>query len=637
VLIPVLPEQLNAFVETIFPYIIGTGSASALLAAPPDALIVYLDTGNVMCKDPLTPLPAKSLKRLMKRIGVYSSIFHSGIPLSDELVPSLVSDQREQQVKVQPQLVQDAFLELQCELVRDYDHFFHIPSPGADVVQSSLSYINLPDYIKAHKLKPDQFSYQFLHTSLFTRFIEARCFCSHSNAEHSYFDSALRYKWTSKPTAFVSFDPPIKIYTCPPITTDGLPPNYLAKYERFPLLSEELMAGPREQPEFSSNESTDSVAEIPDVWLQGLSEEDWLRALLACIYGLWLMIAAAASQLFPERTDVQETMTLIIAVLKTAKKAKISLDLSVFDRLVEACGRRELKSTANILFKCMRKFGSYLDAYYYGIYIQAAAESHTLVTSSDPTSSPVLPLEATEALLLVSDQCPACGVKMNEEGIVTRLEKSGSSSLVNCSCGVNFQAKFSVVPLVTETEGEEVELLNPLAIAGRLKPLGNGEQLMQEITQNRRLYWNLSFYFSLVQLPTFILSPYRHFASIREAVSSYIENTSTFARFAESFTWKGKTAESLESEEEESEPVLLRGKSEIVSEKLSFMLERANSRDSPTKKNAVFGRLFSDFQRENMIKRKRLKEISRTSAEDIGCEVTSLSPPVMPVMHNKFS
>jgi len=637
VLIPVLPEQLNAFVETIFPYIIGTGSASALLAAPPDALIVYLDTGNVLCKDPLTPLPAKPLKRLMKRLAVYSDVFHSGVPLADELVPSLVSDHRAEQVKVQAQVVQDCFLELQCELVRDYDHFFHIPSPGADVVQSSLSYINLPDYIKARKLKSDQFSFQLLHTTLFTRFIEARCFCSHSNAEHSYFDSALRYKWTSKAVPFVSFDPPIKIYTCPPVLTEGLPDNYLVQYERFPQLQEELMAGPREQPEFSSSESTDSIPEVSDVRLQGLSDEEWLRALLACIYALWLVVAAAASQLFPKRTDAQETMSLVIAVLRTAKKAKISLDLSVFDRLIEACGHRELKSTANALFKCMRGFGNYLDAYYYGIYIQAAAESHTRFTSSDPTTTAALLPEASEALLLVSDQCQACGKRMSEEDIVTRLEKSGSSSLVTCTCGVNFQAKCNVIPLTPESEEEEVDLLNPLVLAGTLKALGNGEPLMQELTENRCLYWNLAFYFSIVQLPVFILSPLRHSTGIPEAVASYIESTSTFARFADTFTWKGKNADSVDIEDEQSEPVLLRGKSEVVSEKLSFMLERANSRDSPTRKNAVFGRLFSEFQRENMVKRKRLKEISRASTDDIGCEVTSLTPPVLPAMHTKFS
>lgn len=454
VLVPVLPDELSTFLETVVPYLMGTCSVAGLSAAPAGTVIVYLDTGTLHSKEPITVLPEHLSKRLFKRLKPLQSIYRSQA-LEPETVDSA--------------LVQDAFLEVQCNLIRDYNQYFRLPSPGAPA-----TCLDLPQYIHSHKLQPQDFLYQFLQTSLFAGFLEGRCYDAESNCESSCFDAVMRQKW-SKQDRWTKFERPQITWLCPTVQES----QGIHQYETFPVLQEALWPAAR---------SGFVLADREDSVLPLLSEEDWARTLLGSIYALWLLLAASYSQ-SSARIDQ------VCSLLQAASKAKLPLDAQVYDALFEACGRDQLKAQALRLLKCMKSLGLHPDAYYYGLYIQAAGKSQ-----GQAVEIPAL----EDVLVELQGNCSSCGLERPLEEVLMTLERSRKRTHSRCPCS------HCDVPRITVTSLKDpwrnilqTSLMSPLEAYTQLKDLRNDSLLAALAAPSLR--WSLSLYFSLAQLPSLAL------------------------------------------------------------------------------------------------------------------------------------
>ena len=451
VLVPVLPDELSTFLETVVPYLMGTCSVAGLSAAPADTVVVYLDTGTLHSKEPITLLPEQLTKRLLKRLKPLQSIYRS-----QALEPEAVDNA----------LVQDAFLEVQCDLIRDYNEYFRLPSPGAPA-----SCLDLPQYINSHRLRPQDFLYQFLQTSLFAGFLEGRCYDAESNCESSCFDVVMRQKW-SKQERWTKAERPQKTWLCPTVVeSEGI-----HRYEVFPLLREALW--PAARTGFVLADREDSV-------LPTLSEEDWARTLLGSIYALWLILASSYSQ-SSARIDQ------ICLLLQAASKAKLPLDAQVYDALFEACGRDQLKSQALCLLKCMKSLGLHPDAYYYGLYIQADGKSQ----------GQAVEVPAMEGVLVeLQGNCSACGLERPLEEVMMAMERSKRRTQSRCPCSRWDVPRITVTPLKDPWRNVlQTSLVSPLEAYSQLKDLRNDSLLAALAAPSLR--WSLSLYFGLAQLPS---------------------------------------------------------------------------------------------------------------------------------------
>lgn len=455
VFVPVLPDQLSTFLETVVPYLIGTCSAAGLTTAPAETVIVYLDTGTLHCKDPITLLPDNLSKKLSKRLKPLMSLYKS------QAIDPVVVDSA---------LVQDAFLEAQRDLIHDYNQYFSLPSPGAPV-----SCLDLPSYIRAHRLKPDDFLYQFLQTSLFTEFLEGRCYSAESNSQSSCFDAIMQLKW-NKNERWTRAERPQKTWLCPSLQEN----QEIYQYETFPMLREDRWPAAR---------SGFLIADREDSIFSSLSEEDWARTLLGAVYSLWFLLSSS----YPQSS---ERIDLVCSLLQAANKAKLPLESHTYDKLFEACGRDQLKSQALRLLKCMKTLGVHPDAYYYGLYIQATGR-----TQGQTIELPKL----EEVLVELQGNCPSCGLERPLEEVLMTLERSRKRTQSRCPCGRVDTPRITVTPLKDPWRNIlQTSLMSPLEAYNQLKDLGS--EKLQEALAAPRLRWSLSLYFSLGQFPSLMLT-----------------------------------------------------------------------------------------------------------------------------------
>lgn len=295
----------------------------------------------------------------------------------------------------------------------------------------------------------------------------------------------------------------------------------------------------------------------------------------------------------------------------------------------------------------MRSFKIEPDAYYYGIYIQAMAESH--VTPICDLVEEEASTDQDEILFLVSDTCPGCGAQYSEEDIISRWERSSFSSEITCTCCTSFTPKFHVVILNRDNDSQEVEFMSPVILEHKVDQLlrerpkeSRDSQILTEKSED--LYWNLYFYFKLLQLPLFSIESTPKMSQVLRLKEIFQENKFTSViKMIDSLGKKTRAPVIMEETTEldtlEAEPVIIRTNSEIVAQKLEFLLQRSSSTDSsPVKGSGIqslFGKYLFDFQRESILKQS-MRDSSRTPTEDTGIDSEEITPPTFPELQNRF-
>ena len=448
ILVPVLPDSLSPFLETVVPYLIGTASASLLAQTPPEAVIVYLDTGTIHSSEPLLQPSTPLSKRLLKRLKPLSSLYHRETPDSDLSLP-----------------VQNAFLHLQCQLIQDYTDYMDLPSPG-----TTGTYINLPQYIDRHK--GERFLGEFLQTGLFAGFIEDRGCSGERNQTSRCFDAAMRFQWGKKGT-FLTQEVCKQTLVCHTIEEKHLEK---CQIERFPTLKEE---------NWPKSHSTPSI--IPDFPV--ISTEIWAQTILGSIYSLWFLLAAS----FPQSTfHVDQVISLLVA----ANRAKIPINEFIYEKLTQACGREEAKPQVLRLFKCMKSLGVHPDPYYYSLYIQSKGKPP--VTAVETTN-------LSDFLVEIHGKCPECSRENSLEEVLLRLNRDSKQTNCTCVCRHVFVPRLTLTSLQGGPT-QELALVSPLEALELLNAV-ESDELQTTVSRSEALKWSLCLYFTLAQLPVLTQKP----------------------------------------------------------------------------------------------------------------------------------
>lgn len=250
VLIPILPNALKNYIETIFPYIIGVSPylLTSEVEIPFDAVKVYLDDGKIESQENYPRLPDKLKRSLINSLNRSANIYSPNDPIrdtADEAFDRFIREDEDFKY-FNPLQTKDAFLDFFTHLLKNYSKFFVMPMKSGDKVMDYRTCFNTADFLNYHKSnKPDTLLYRLTETSLFACFIESRYFSPIAQFELEYFDEALKFKRSKNDPFFVK---PFQTRDVLPalLANDiGFEPDSAFRYERFPKLNDNYIVDPR--------------------------------------------------------------------------------------------------------------------------------------------------------------------------------------------------------------------------------------------------------------------------------------------------------------------------------------------------------------------------------------------------------
>lgn len=228
VLIPVLPQSLEDYLQAPFPYIIGISSRNCPTDLHQDTVKVVLDKGKVDCDTPLPLLPkelsailTQRLPRLLRRVALPKVPYLDNSISSHTFPESLVC------------ALKDVFLEFNTTLLKDYHHFLNCSQ------SHPLSFDFANFRASRCSTNPNSFIYQVTEATHFSMFLE------NQSESFAYFEEASAFKRTKLNPSFVK---PIQHKE----TQIAVGPNGVSfdiseefSYETFPALKDCLFSVPR--------------------------------------------------------------------------------------------------------------------------------------------------------------------------------------------------------------------------------------------------------------------------------------------------------------------------------------------------------------------------------------------------------
>ena len=541
VLIPILPAPLKNYIETIFPYIIGVspGMLTSDIEVPVDAVQVDLDNGSIHLREPLPRLPDKLHRQLYNRLMTCANIYSPTDPhrcTCDEAFSMVFHDDSESQ-RFDHYRVQDAFLEFQTALLKNYQRYFIQIDGGIDKITEARQCFNIPAFLSYHKSnRSDNFLYKVTETSLFASFIEKRIFSGGISYEITYFDKAIKFKRTRNDPVYVK--PYYTSETLPTLYANdiGLEPGMVFRYERFPRLEDTMFCEPRRVQQLATNAAPKPTLNLKDETLMRMSHAEWAKFLLSTIHRVWFLTLTASMPRFREQSA--SLMDLALQVMDSMKKKSVKPDEDLYRRLIEACGRCGLRERVLSLFKRMKNQGIEPDACTHGVYVSAVAEApemqktfENVLTLSDlPPDSLCLTLDLERCVFITEDMCPSCSYNLMHEDIMMGWERSYSNYTTTCpNCEKKFAARFLVIIEHQVVKNIQVEFLSPPIIRKELENLmykdGDSVLLAKDfVDKHRILFWNMALYFDLMKLPNFFLNPTFDPENIPFVISDFIKS-----------------------------------------------------------------------------------------------------------------
>jgi len=612
VLIPVLPSKLKNYIEAIFPYIIGC-SPEVLdddIEVPQDTIRVYLDSNKLYTCEELPKLPEKLQRNLQGRLGEYTQ-FHTFTKRSDEAFDIVMPQETTKGLDCSK--IRDAFLEFQTSLLKNYHKFF-IHSEKTFRSLDARQCFNTSAFLSYHKAnRSEHFLSQVSETIMFCSFVE-----SAYSEQPSYFSKAMDFKRTKTDPSFIKEYLPQT--TVPSLLANdiGIEPGMVFSYKNFPKLNDNLFCEPRLVKNLTKIHLPPHTLYLKDDRLIRMSQPEWAKFLLGTIYRLWFTTFTTCMPVYKDYGE--ELMDLAFQVVELMKTKANKPDEELFRRLIEACGHCSLKERVLFLFKFMKNEGIEPNACTHGVYVSAVAQPYEIpqLPQGLPSESLCFNLDLENCGFKAEDICPSCEHTLSHEEIMNGWERSYSNYTTKCPnafCETKFFARFTVFyKVMNNPKAVQIEFLSPPLLKKELENLlfnqGKTVLLRKDFPDKQGIiFWNLAFYFNLIKLPNFFLSPLLDPRKIPTIVSSYLNRNSTGDQKTHSYNSIEELSEtsSVASNETHSNNVDLKIQNFFKSRKKSSrsLAGRKSSRRKSSK-NISLRNLFSpyinDFRNENKAK-----------------------------------
>jgi hypothetical protein len=559
VLIPILPEKLRVFTESPVPLLIGIHFKLDLNEVSSESMVFNIES-NVFEKytETMPKLPQKLYTNLTKQLEKYKKKFkneedESKVSYCDEVF-NYCGDLEDTTKIFNTEEIRDFFYEFFINIFKNYEKYFGFKN--RKVVDGKLQPLafNREYFLKDHSsYEESSFLFKFTETNMFGNFEEGFQQFETNYTLQFFIDSIKKEK--KKGTYYMPAIVPNEVTHVPEINSKNIEQKTYY-YKVFPKLNPDLytkfdMPKPqyRSKFEISKDEWCYDTAKLPT--------KEWCKYMIYCIHELWFQFFSVLIPTF----DDKRAASLIdhaIYILEDLIKKKITPTRELYSKLIRACGRTALNCKVNLIFSTMPQANRQNNPMFYNAFLNglydvdqfqsenpgfhhsgsgsqdqkhgtALLRSKNSISYNRSTSicnldnlvnSATIEGLIDACIFLGYDYCPNCykNKKIKKIGIEEML---GGFRRDKCSffsvCNICLSKIYPKLYILFDTQmsveiTDTVNLLSPTVLLKETENLikNNGERyfLLTDYYQqkeHRQIFWNIVFYFQLLNLPTSVL------------------------------------------------------------------------------------------------------------------------------------
>ena len=353
VLIPILPEKLQLFIDTPIPLIIGISFPCDLNEFPNDALILNINKNKFenyystipKLKGKLQAILENKLRKLKEKYLLDNPIkSEKWMDFQDEAFPSFELDKH---VKVDTTEIRDAFYSVFISMFKNYNKFLDWDTIN-QILNSNNPYqediitkcFKKKEFLKSHSAtEENDFISIFSETSLFNQFFEPFLKMK-TDGPMGYFLECIKNRKNDK-RVYLQEIIPEKIRTLPEINISDLKGETFF-HVVFPSKLQQNLYIQTEKPKKSFKSK---FIKYQDEWcfnIFKLKKREWPKYLLYIIYEIWFQFFSFIIHFYSEQ-ESHILMDYSVFILEDLyENKKITPTRGLFSKIFKSCGRSEL-------------------------------------------------------------------------------------------------------------------------------------------------------------------------------------------------------------------------------------------------------------------------------------------------------
>ena len=545
VYVPILPEKLKLFIESPVPLIIGISFHIDLNEIPNDSLILNL---NKNCfennAEKLPPLPNKLNKILMNNLMKLKKEYDLDNPQyiekwfnhQDDAMLYL-SDELSLFPKINISEVRDAFYMFFLGMFKNYEKYFEWNKK--DIIGTENMF-KKDNFLKDHNsTEENSFCSLFSETTLFSQFIDS--FGVDENkvkSSFAYFLESIK-KGKGKNKYYLSNIIPKNVIFSSKIEINDLNDKVFT-YSEFPNLKNSLYIK-HEPPKIQSKSR---FVYLMDEWCYSTDKfkrKDWPKYFLFLIYDIWFTFFSFVLNIYDDNQAIIMMDYALRLLEHLIDNLKICPTRNLFSKIIKSCTRPALNPFIKQILimvkdanKGQSKYNSlfhndYLNGLYFltenvGQSILGASLNNSLLLINTMRTSVInemkktdsnIELELNKIIFMTYNICQNClklkkvtNISFDEilSGFIMRKNEENYSICPNCLC--IFEPKiFYFDKEQDDLDLKEINLYNPMLLIKKIDEIikNYGELYFYKENDWNELYWNIIFYFQLLDLPTCVL------------------------------------------------------------------------------------------------------------------------------------
>ena len=573
-IIPILPEKLIEFLDSPMPIIVGINYPINLNDLPHDFLILNVDNNCFQnYYDKIPKLPNKLNNLLLKKLNKIKGKYNLDNPIkakermdfNDNIKPLI--DEDEKKVKINVSEIRDIFYDVFIHMFKNYEKYFNLDKKEKkknkeEQKEEEEGIFILNNFLKDHSsLDSDSFLSKFSETVTFNQFIYSFEDIKQNDITDFFLYSIKKGRGKFK--VYLPENIPSMSTICSEIKIDDLEGKSFF-YPSFPRLNPKYYIKTEKGKKIYKSRFIYSN----DEWCYDctkLSNKDWANYLFYTIYEIWFNFFSTSILLYDDKTAVELMNYGISLIQDLIEKKKITPSKNLFTKVIKSCARaslsqyvKPLNKLVNLINKKKNNYSSlFYNAFLNGFFVmsdninkqQFQNISNSLLNKSIMQNVVNLLKEKDDraieelinkSIFLSYELCPFClkykenPKKINIEEILAGFSRGKSDFKSTCPKCLNkiFPKLYYISEDQTNLEPKTAKFFSPLVLVKEVDNIIKNNTDYYFYTSDfyndkyqRDIFWNLNFYFQLLDLPVCVLYIEKRPEKLEEIISLLHEST----------------------------------------------------------------------------------------------------------------
>ena len=573
-IIPILPEKLIEFLDSPMPIIVGINYPINLNDLPHDFLILNVDNNSFQnYYDKIPKLPNKLNNLLLKKLNKIKGKYNLDNPIkakermdfNDNIKPLI--DEDEKKVKINVSEIRDIFYDVFIHMFKNYEKYFNLDKKEKkknkeEQKEEEEGIFILNNFLKDHSsLDSDSFLSKFSETVTFNQFIYSFEDIKQNDITDFFLYSIKKGRGKFK--VYLPENIPSMSTICSEIKIDDLEGKSFF-YPSFPRLNPKYYIKTEKGKKIYKSRFIYSN----DEWCYDctkLSNKDWANYLFYTIYEIWFNFFSTSILLYDDKTAVELMNYGISLIQDLIEKKKITPSKNLFTKVIKSCARaslsqyvKPLNKLVNLINKKKNNYSSlFYNAFLNGFFVmsdninkqQFQNISNSLLNKSIMQNVINLLKEKDDraieelinkSIFLSYELCPFClkykenPKKINIEEILAGFSRGKSDFKSTCPKCLNkiFPKLYYISEDQTNLEPKTAKFFSPLVLVKEVDNIIKNNTDYYFYTSDfyndkyqRDIFWNLNFYFQLLDLPVCVLYIEKRPEKLEEIISLLHEST----------------------------------------------------------------------------------------------------------------